>query len=127
MRERERGLIRKKLDLEMRSYRQAGREKNPTNGLLRAVRQVLHIPVAEIAEKMGVNPSGIFELEARELKNTISLRSMSRMAQAMGCKVVYGIVPEGGKKLEDIVEERLWKALLEASETASQQVSDLAS
>jgi hypothetical protein len=55
-----------------------------------------------------VNPSGIFELEARELKNTISLRSMSRMAQAMGCKVVYGIVPEGGKKLEDLVEKRLW-------------------
>jgi hypothetical protein len=41
--------------------------------------------------------------------------------------VVYGIVPEGGKKLEDLVEERLWKALLEASESASQQVSDLAS
>jgi transcriptional regulator with XRE-family HTH domain len=108
MRERVRDFARKKLDLEMRSYRQAGREKNPTNGLLRAVRQVLHIPVAEIAEKMGVNPSGIFELEARELKNTISLRSMSRMAQAMGCKVVYGIVPEGGKKLEDLVEKRLW-------------------
>jgi hypothetical protein len=33
---------------------------------------------------------------------------MSRMAQAMGCKVVYGIVPEGGKKLEDLVEKRLW-------------------
>lgn len=74
-----------------------------------------------------MNRSAVFELEAREVKNTISLRSMSRMAQAMGCKVVYGIVPEGGKKLEDIVEERLWKALLEASETASQQVSDLAS
>jgi hypothetical protein len=52
---------------------------------------------------------------------------MSRMAQAMGCKVVYGIVPEGGKKLEDIVEEKLWRGLLEDSETASQQVSDLAS
>ena len=40
MRERERKLARKRLDIEMRSYRQAGREKNPTNGLLRAVRQV---------------------------------------------------------------------------------------
>ena len=113
MRERVRDFARKKLDLEMRSYRQAGREKNPTNGLLRAVRQVLHIPVAEIAEKMGVNPSGIFELEARELKNTIS--SMSRMAQAMGCKVVYGIVPEGGKKLEDLAEERLWAEVAAAT------------
>src|ERR1035441_8080451 len=46
MRERERNLARKRLDLEMRSYRQAGREKNQTNGLLRAVRHALNIPGA---------------------------------------------------------------------------------
>ena len=112
MRERERNYARKRLDLEMRSYRQAGREKNLTNGLLRAVRQTLNIPVAEIAEKMGVNRSVVFDLEAREPKNTISLKSMSRMAQAMGCKVVYGIVPNGGKKLEDLVEERYLAGLI---------------
>ncbi len=116
MRERERELALKRLDKEMRSYRQAGRAKNPTNGLLRAVRQALHIPVAEIAEKMGVSLSAVFEMEEREVKNTISLSSMSRVAQAMGCKVVYGIVPEGGKKLEDLAEERLWKSVLENRE-----------
>jgi len=112
MRERERNNARKRLDLEMRSYRQAGREKNQTNGLLRAVRHALNIPVAEVAEKMGVNRSGVLDLEAREPKNTISLKTMSRMAQAMGCKVVYGIVPKGGKKLEDLVEERLLAGLI---------------
>jgi predicted DNA-binding mobile mystery protein A len=112
MRERERKLARKRLDVEMRPYRQAGREKNPTNGLLRAVRHALHIPVAEIAEKMGVNRSIIFDLEAREPKNTITLMSMSRMAEAMGCKVLYGIVPIEGKTLEDLAEKRLWASLL---------------
>ena len=115
MRERERGLTRKKLDLEMRSYRQAGRQKNPTNGLLRAVRQVLGIPAAEIAEKIGVARTGVFDIEISELRNTITLKSMSRMAQAMGCKVVYGIVPEGGKKLEDLAEERLWAEVAAAT------------
>src|SRR5664279_4737578 len=114
MRERERNYARKRLDLEMRSYRQAGREKNPNNGLLRAVRQTLNIPVAEVAKKMGVNRSGVFDLEAREPKNTITLKSMSRMAQAMDCKVVYGIVPNGGKKLEDLVEERYLANLIGA-------------
>jgi hypothetical protein len=112
MRERERKLARKRLDVEMRPYRQAGREKNPTNGLLRTVRHTLHIPVAEIAEKMGVNRSIIFDLEAREPKNTITLKSMSRMAQAMGCIMVYGIVPKGGKTLDELAEERLWASLL---------------
>ena len=37
----ERKLLRKKLDKEMRFYRLAAREKNPTNGLLSAVRQAL--------------------------------------------------------------------------------------
>lgn len=112
MRKLERELTRRRLDFEMRSYRQAGKAKNPTNDLLRAVRQALHIPVAEVAGKMGVNRSAVFELEAREVKNTISLRSMSRMAQAMGCKVVYGIVPAGGKTLVELAEERLWASVL---------------
>jgi transcriptional regulator with XRE-family HTH domain len=96
----------------MRPYRQAGREKNPTNGLLRAVRQALRIPVPEIAAKMGVNRSVVFDLEAREPKNTITLKSMSRMAEAMGCMMVYGIVPVGGKTLDELAEERLWASLL---------------
>ena len=113
MREKERRLARKRLDVEMRRYRRAGMDKNPTNALLRAVRRVLRVPVAEIAEKMGVCKSVVLDLEAREVKNTVTLRSMSRMAQAMGCKVVYGIVPEGGKTLEELAEQRLWAAALE--------------
>ena len=116
MRERERKLARKKLDVEMRPYRRAGREKHPTNELLRAVRQALRVPVAEIAGKMGVSRSVVFDLEAREVKNTITLKSMTRMAQAMGCKVVYGIVPSGGETLEELAEARLWARVLKARE-----------
>ena len=121
MRERERNYARKRLDLEMRSYRQAGREKNPTNGLLRAVRQTLNIPVAEVAKKMGVCRSVVFDLEAREPRNTITLKSMSRMAQAMDCKVVYGIVPNGGKKLEDLVEERYLASLVRVGRAGNRE------
>jgi transcriptional regulator with XRE-family HTH domain len=112
MRERERVLARRRLDLEMRPYRRAGLTKKPTNGLLRAVRQALRVPVAEIAEKMGISRSVVFDLEEREPRNSITLRSMSRMAQAMGCKVVYGIVPAGGKTLVELAEERLWASVL---------------
>jgi hypothetical protein len=30
----------------------------------------------------------------------------------MGCKVVYGIVPKGGRTLEELAEERLWASVL---------------
>jgi len=110
--EMERRVARKKLDAEMKAFRTAARQANPTNELLRAVRQALAIPVKEIAEKMGVGRSTVNEFELHEGSGTISMRSLARMAAAMGCKVVYGVVPLNGKTLEDVAEERLWRKVL---------------
>jgi transcriptional regulator with XRE-family HTH domain len=107
VRELERKVVRRRLDKEMQPYRRAGMEKSPTDELLRAVRQVLRIPVEEIAAKVGVNRSVLFGLEESERRGTITLRSLSRVAQAMGCKVVYGVVPESGLTLEELAEERM--------------------
>jgi hypothetical protein len=112
MRAMERKLLRKRLDKEMRCYRLAGREKEPTGGLLRAVREGLRIPVKEIEEKLGVGRSAVFDLEEREETGSIMLRSLERMAKAMGCKVVYGVVPLNGKTLEALAEERMWREVL---------------
>jgi transcriptional regulator with XRE-family HTH domain len=120
MREKERKLARKKLDVEMWPFRKAAREKDPTNDLLRAVRQTLGIPIAEIGEKMGVGRSAVFDLEMRERRKTITLRSLARMAEALGCRVVYGVVPEGGRTLERMAEERLWRSVLGEQETREQ-------
>ena len=114
MRYMQRKLMRSGLDDEMRPYRRAGDAKNPTNGLLRAVRHAVGIPTAEIAGKMGVNRSCVFEMERRELRRKITLQSLGRISDAMGCKVVYGIVPLDGKTLEEIVVERLWAKALGA-------------
>ena len=112
MRSMERRVLLKKLDKEMRHYRLAAREENPTNELLRTLRKVLRVPMKEMAEKMGVVESALFQLEGREGTGSITLRSLQRMAEAMGCKVVYGVVPLNGKSLEELAEERLWRAVL---------------
>jgi transcriptional regulator with XRE-family HTH domain len=112
LREIERRLTRRKLDAEMKPFRQAARKKGSTQALLRAVRLSLNIPGKEIWEKMGVNPSVMFRLEESERKQTITLRSLGRMAAAMGCSVVYGVVPQKGKTLESLAEERLWRKVL---------------
>jgi predicted DNA-binding mobile mystery protein A len=112
MREKERGLARKKLDKELKYYRWAGKEKNPTHGLLRAVRHALGVPAAEMLKKLDVSPSVLFRLEKSERRGTISLKRLGRAARAMGCKLVYGIVPQQGKTLEDLMERRLWESVL---------------
>jgi predicted DNA-binding mobile mystery protein A len=117
MREQERRLARARLDREMQAFRKAGMEKNSTSGLLRAVRQALGIEIAEIAKTAGVDRSVVYDLEARELSAAITLRSLARQAEAMGCKVVYGIVPLEGKTLERLAEERWWARELEKQGT----------
>jgi predicted DNA-binding mobile mystery protein A len=108
MREEQRLLAQRELDKELRFYRRAGKEKNPTQRLLRTVRQALGVPVAEMARKMGVNRSVIFRLEEGEARESITLRSMSRIAQAMDCKMVYALVPRDGGTLEEMADRRKW-------------------
>ena len=108
MREEQRLLARRKLDKELRFYRRAGKEKNPTRELLRTVRQVLGVPVTEVARKAGVNRSVVFRLEESEARGTIALRSINRIANAMDCKVVYALIPRDGGTLEEMADRRKW-------------------
>jgi hypothetical protein len=112
MRAMERRVLLRKLDKEMRYYRLAAREENLTSELLRTVRKVLRVPMKEMAEKMGTVESTVFQLEGREGTGSITLRSLEQMAEAMGCKVVYGVVPLNGKTLEQLAEERMWRDAL---------------
>jgi transcriptional regulator with XRE-family HTH domain len=117
MRAMERKFRRKKLDTEMKPFRKAVKAKNPTNDLLRIIRQSLRFPLTEIAEKMGVCTSVVLGIEERELTNTATVRSMARVAKAMGCRMVYGIVPEDGGTLEELAEGRLWTEILRGQVT----------
>jgi hypothetical protein len=114
VRERERQMARKKLDKELKYYRWAGREKKPTQGLLRAVRHALGVPVAEMLRKLEMSPSVLFRLEQSEMRGTISLNGAGELAQAMGCQLIYAVVPQNGKTMEELAEKRLWSKVLGA-------------
>ena len=61
---------------------------------------------------MGVNRTVMYGLEESVRKRTIPLGSLGRIAEAMGCSVVYGVVPLKSKTLETLAEERLWRKVL---------------
>jgi hypothetical protein len=106
MRNEERDSARKRLDKELHFYRLAANRPNCTHDLLRAVRRVLGVPVAEMTKALGMNRSALYGLEDSEGRGTISLNAMDKVASAMGCKLVYAIVPMGGKTLEEMGERR---------------------
>ena len=106
---------RTRLDEEMRPLRRAAMEKNPTPGLLRAIRKALGIPMKEIAQNLEMECSGIFEIENREVRQAVTVQSLAKLAGAMDCVVVYGIVPKHGRTFEEAYQKRLWARLMEDS------------
>jgi transcriptional regulator with XRE-family HTH domain len=112
MRASERALARRELEKELRYFRLAARQKNPAPAFLRAIRNAIGIPIAEIARELKVNRSVLFRLEESEERGTISLKALERVAAAMGFKLVYAIVPQGKETLEEMSEWRGWEKKL---------------
>jgi predicted DNA-binding mobile mystery protein A len=85
------------LDLETRQFQAARRVRPPVGGWLRKVRKTLGMHAADMSLDLKVSPSMVFQLERSEWKETITLRRLKEMAWAMGCDLVYCVVPQEGK------------------------------
>ena len=80
------------------------RVTRPPHGWLRAIRQALGMTTGQLAKRIHVTQPRINELEKAEVHGNITLHSLERAAEAMGCRVVYMLVPE--KPLSDMLHER---------------------
>lgn len=48
----------------------------------------------QLGRRLGITKQAVLRLEQSEQRGTISLHSLQRAAQALGCKVSYALVPE---------------------------------
>ena len=80
------------------------RNPRPSKGWLRAIRDALGMTSAQHARRLGVSQPRIIELEKSEASGTVTLNTLQRAAEALGCRLVYALVPD--KSLEDTVLER---------------------
>ena len=76
----------------------------PKKGWISSIRESLGMTGQQLARRLGVDPSSVTRLESSEERRTITLSSLDRAAEALGCRVVYGLIPH--KPLDDIVAER---------------------
>jgi predicted DNA-binding mobile mystery protein A len=65
----------------------------PPRGWIRAIRDALGMTTSQLAKRMGVTQPRISELERAEAGGNVGLQSLERAAQAMGCRLVYALVP----------------------------------
>jgi predicted DNA-binding mobile mystery protein A len=60
----------------------------------------------QLAERMGTQPSRIFEIEKDEVRGAVTLKTLRHAAEALGCDLVYAFVPKEGKSLEDLLQQQ---------------------
>jgi len=75
--------------------------RTPPEGWLRTVRKALGMSGARLGKRMGLTRARISQAEHGELTGAATLKSMQAAAEAMGCRFVYAIVPEG--RIEDVI------------------------
>ena len=75
----------------LRAARTAG--ERPARGWLRAVREAIGLRQEEVAGKLGVRRQSLAELETAEERGSVTMGSLQRAAEAMGCELVYFLVP----------------------------------
>jgi predicted DNA-binding mobile mystery protein A len=105
MRDEFRNLRLKQLDRTLKPFRAAAKNPRPQKGWLRAIREAAGISASEVARALKTSRQLPVQLEKAEAEDRITLKSLRTAADALGCELVYALVPKA-KKLHDLVEER---------------------
>ena len=89
----------------------------PIEGWLRTVRHAPGMSGPQLAKRLGVTKARVSKAEKDELVGGVTLKTMQNMAEAMGCRFVYAVVPE--QKVEEVIKERAQKKAREQVKSAS--------
>lgn len=76
--------------------------KAPSSGWLQAVRQALGLTVRQQALRAGIAGPTLHKAEKSEAEERISLAQLRKLAAALDCELVYGLVPR--RSLQETVE-----------------------
>lgn len=78
--------------------------RTPPEGWLRTMRKALGMSGAQLARRLGVSRAQVAQSERNEVSGALTLRTLQNMAEAMGGRVVYTIVPSGS--IETLLSKR---------------------
>ncbi len=66
----------------------------PKVGWIRTIRQTLCMSTGVLAKRLKVAQSTIVDLENREAEKGVTLKKLEEVAEALGCTLVYALVPK---------------------------------
>ena len=84
------------LERSVRPFVDAKDNQRPQMGWIRAIRQATGVTTRELARRLGQARSRTSALEKAEAEYRITLGSLREAAEALGCQLVYALVPKSG-------------------------------
>jgi predicted DNA-binding mobile mystery protein A len=104
MRAEFRTLRAKQLERALEVFAAAKNSPRPQKGWLRALREATGISLREMARRLKKTPTLAAKLEKSEAEYRITLASLRDAADALGCQLVYALVPKNGS-IHDLAEQ----------------------
>lgn len=68
--------------------------RKPRSGWIMSMRKALGMSAPTLAKRAGVTKAAIYQAERKELEGGVTLKHMEKLAEALGGRFVYAIVPE---------------------------------
>ena len=84
----------RQLDAALTRWRSADLPPRPPSGWIKAIRESLGMAATHLAHRLGVATSTVTRLETSEADDTITLSTLRRAAEALGCELQYALVPK---------------------------------
>ena len=94
----------KQIDRALEPFAATKASPRPQKGWLRAVREATGITLRQMATRLKKSPTLVAKLEKSETEYRITLGSLRESADALGCQLVYALVPKSGS-IQDLAEE----------------------
>ncbi len=106
----------------------------PKEGWISVMRKALSMSAPELARRMGVTKPAIYQAERKEREGGITIHHLERLAEALGGRFVYAIVPSGSiddmldaqarRKAESVIHRASAHMALEQQSLTAQQIED---
>ena len=94
----------KQLERALEVFAPAKNSPRPQKGWIRAVREATGISLRQMAVRLKKAPTLAAKLEKSEAEYRITLASLRDAADALGCQLVYALVPKSGS-IHDLAEQ----------------------
>ncbi len=94
----------RQLDQALSGFKKLQEISRPSKGWVQSIRKTLGMSAKQLGNRAGMTQAGIAQIENSEAEGKATISSMNKMAAALDCTFVYGLVPNS--TLQDFIERQ---------------------